>query len=724
MLHSFRKHGLASLILFLFSDGRGLLQAQTWLQLSPTGQIPPALAGLNNATSPYDAVNNRLIVFGGGFIPRFNGVWVLSNANGLGGTPTWTQLSPTGTLIPQRSWDANVYDPVNNRLIVFGGIGGSGDNQPYLNDTWVLTNANGLGGTPQWIQLTPMGGPPLPSSQFNSAAYDSSSNRMIIFGGFGCTGPILSNCSTILSDAWVLTNANGLGGTPQWIKLAPSGTVQPRHAMAAVYDGSSNRFIVFGGQEPSCSIAGDVAILTNANGLGGTPQWSSLGPIAGSLPKYNHAMAYDPVDNSLVVFGGVGTSSPCLAPGADTNDLWSLSGANGLGTSPAWTQLHPSGTLPLVREGSSAAYDQASNRLIVFGGGYFQDTWVLTNANGVVGSQLQITQVLPSQGGNSGTVTAQIIGSGFQSGATVKLTGLGSDIIGANTSVPNPSALTTIFDLTAATAGVRNVVVINPDGTSATLTGGLTVEQGGAVQISLNIVGRPALRFGFPQTFYLVLNNSGNLDASSLAASVGISAPVSAQLPDVDSVADSYQSGTVGQVDTFVIPSLAAGSTQSIPFALTAPSNATSFGIRAQHQILSGLASGLGTQLGGLLFGPPLFDGCSQPLQGCVACSSAWNAYMAQLALATNAQTASHEADLAFDYEAALVASDILEGGLALYAIASIAPEFLGVIGLGNDTLSVQAVSSLLGACPSKATGKGMKAVGSRGTKFCRGSHY
>ena len=43
--------------------------------------IPPALAGLNNATAPYDAVNNRLIVFGG---------WVYLDSIASGYCPTRT----------------------------------------------------------------------------------------------------------------------------------------------------------------------------------------------------------------------------------------------------------------------------------------------------------------------------------------------------------------------------------------------------------------------------------------------------------------------------------------------------------------------------------------------------------------------------------------------------------------------------------------------------------
>lgn len=250
------------------------------------------------------------------------------------------------------------------------------------------------------------------------------------------------------------------------------------------------------------------------------------------------------------------------------------------GGSPAWQQLSPSGTPPIGRDQTPGAYDQAHNELLVFAGeGFdaagdaitFNDSWILAGANGVTSAQVAVSQLFPNHGGNAGSITVQVIGSGFQGGATVKLTGFGSDIIATNVTVPNTSVLTAMFSLSGVAPGPGNVVVTNPDGTAATMVGGFTVESGGASKISVSILGRNALRLAFPQTFYLVLNDSGNLDASSFAASVGILATVSGLVPVVDAVADTYQSATVGEVDSFVVPSLPADSTQVIPFALTAP---------------------------------------------------------------------------------------------------------------------------------------------------------
>src|SRR5205085_7445366 len=49
--------------------------------------------------------------------------------------------------------------------------------------------------------------------------------------------------------------------------------------------------------------------------------------------------------------------------------------------------------------------------------------------------------VSPDHGGNAGSVTLLISGNGIQSGAGVKLTGLGADIVGTNTTVSNGSVI-------------------------------------------------------------------------------------------------------------------------------------------------------------------------------------------------------------------------------------------------------------------------------------------
>ena len=346
----------------------------TWTQLAPTGGPPPAR---KEHSAILDPSTNQMIVFGGTASvsppPDLNDVWSLTTS----GSP-WTSVTTAGSIPPRRTGHSAVYDATNSRMTIFGG--GLGQSSPCANDVWVLSNANRVNGTPTWSQLNPSGTAPVPRI-FHTAVYDQASNRMVVFGGNNC----FSAGAQFYNDVWVLSNANGLGGTPTWSQLSPAGVSPPaRENLSAVYDAGSNRMIVFGGY--SFVVPGnnffynDVWVLSNANGLGGTPTWTQLSP-AGTLisARAGHIAVYDPSSNRMIVFAG-GTAG-------SLNDVWVLSNANGLTGTAAWTQLSVTGTLPAARGEHTGVYDAASNRMIVFGGvpdsgPPLNDTWVLTNANG------------------------------------------------------------------------------------------------------------------------------------------------------------------------------------------------------------------------------------------------------------------------------------------------------------------------------------------------------
>jgi hypothetical protein len=346
----------------------GQLTAQTW---QPAGPAPRW-----GHSAVFDPVTKSMIVFGGR-VPGANAnpyilmsdVWRLNN------NLTWVALAPTGTPPTARYYHTAVYDSSNDRMIVFGGA--QGNTSPCANDVWVLTNATGKRATPGWLQLSPSGGPS-PRSQ-HGAVYDPNTNSMIVYGGADCF-------STFFSEVWVLSDANGLGGTPTWTQLFPAGGPGGRAIEGGVaYDFASNRLMVFGGASPSPgqSDNNDVWVLSNANGHGGTPIWTQLFP-SGSLPTARNASStvYDPKSNRLIIASGEANRSPL-------SDAWVLTNANGLGGTPAWTQLGPFPLFPEARELHTAVYDPKKNKMTIFGGEVSltvdettNDVWVLDHANG------------------------------------------------------------------------------------------------------------------------------------------------------------------------------------------------------------------------------------------------------------------------------------------------------------------------------------------------------
>ena len=349
---------------------------ESWKQLRTN--VPPAAR--DSPSGIFDAANNRLTVFGGrnaSDTANLNDAWVLANANGNTGTGVWTLLTAGGAAgsPPVRWGAASAYDSANNRLMIFGGC--AAGCLPALNDVWVLTNANGLGGVPAWVQLAPTGTPPTARTK-STSVYDAASNRLIVFAGQDGSG---NGCSTF-SDTWVLSNANGLGGTPAWTQLSPTGGPPlGQYGAAAVYDSANNRMVISGGSATVggvCSFSTATWVLTNANGLGGTPAWTntvSEGTANAPPPRTFFSAVYDSAVNQMIIFGGNNGQRVTFG------DSWALSNANGVGGVSTWTQLTTSGGPP-TRTGHVAGFDPVAHVMMVFGGDegtVLSDTWVLTN---------------------------------------------------------------------------------------------------------------------------------------------------------------------------------------------------------------------------------------------------------------------------------------------------------------------------------------------------------
>jgi Kelch motif/Galactose oxidase, central domain len=290
-----------------------LAGVQNWVALHTTGTAPAARGA---HVAGYDPASNRMVVFGGQTADGcVNDVWVLTNANGSGGLAAWSQLTPVGGPPESRERFGSAYDPVSNTLMVYGGF--DCQTSAVLNDYWVLSNANGVSGTPTWTELpTGLGGPSPRYGQ--TAVYDPTTNELIVYGGTN------GQYHSIYGDIWVISDANGTGGYPGWQQVFPVGDPpQGREVHSATYDPVTNVMTIYGGYGSSGSTLGDAWVLTHANNMGGTPVWTQVAENSTvfAARRTEHTAVYDASRNVMIVFGG-GVS-------AATNDVFLLSDANG-----------------------------------------------------------------------------------------------------------------------------------------------------------------------------------------------------------------------------------------------------------------------------------------------------------------------------------------------------------------------------------------------------------
>jgi hypothetical protein len=218
----------------------------------------------------YDAGNNRMIIVGGSCsISSVNRqVWVVTNANGVSGTPTFSVVPTTGEGPDQIGFGSAAYDPGSNRLIVLRN-----------RDVWVLTNANGLGGVAQWSKLNPGGVAP-PQTTFMALGYDPARNKLIAATLGGVEGPGGPNDVISISGVWALSNANGLNGGAAWSELdvggatpgdffASDSSYDPVSQRIFAYFGLRNYAWIFDEKPPPCSYSLSVRRRT-VSAAGGT----------------------------------------------------------------------------------------------------------------------------------------------------------------------------------------------------------------------------------------------------------------------------------------------------------------------------------------------------------------------------------------------------------------------------------------------------------------------
>ncbi len=289
---------LSSAWTYSFASPKGWYNS--WFHVIADGTIP----NVSRHAAVWDQKHRRMLVFGGmnqGYVPQ-NAVY--ANQDTMWGN-YWTQLVPAGTPPTPRYGTSAIYDPVGDRMLVFGGVDISGSAR---GDLWQLA----LSGTPTWSRLVAPGGPA--GREDHTAIYDELHHRMIVFGGY-------DSLAGVVNDTWAL-NLPAL----TWTHVAPTGTPAPvRLQHTAVYDSRRCRMLVFGGD---VAFGADERDTWELNLVPNPPVWTHLTPTVAvtGLPmkRFQHAAVYDSTGDRMLVYGGLYPAPSGFGNDYPLKDLWSL----------------------------------------------------------------------------------------------------------------------------------------------------------------------------------------------------------------------------------------------------------------------------------------------------------------------------------------------------------------------------------------------------------------
>ncbi|MHA1995858.1 MAG: Kelch repeat-containing protein [Candidatus Hodarchaeales archaeon] len=296
----------------------------------------------------YDSQSDRVILFSG---DNGNYQKIFNDTWAYDyNTDTWENLTTPEMKNIARFGASMAYDSESDRIIMFGGWKW----KPYQ----TVAQSTGVGETwsydyetNTWTNLTTEDSPPFRGSA--SMSYDGKNDRMILFGGFN--SKMYETPETTIPfycDTWAYDY-----NTNTWTNMSPSANPPPIGNHESVYDSESNKTIIFGGR--SCRQCPSFAENWAYDYIENT--WTDLNPVIHPSPRLLGMMTYIPTIDLIVFYGGIYFDGNSLAD-QPYSDTWTYDY-----NTNTWENMN-SPSPPSPRFSHSLDYDSESDVSILFGG--------------------------------------------------------------------------------------------------------------------------------------------------------------------------------------------------------------------------------------------------------------------------------------------------------------------------------------------------------------------
>ena len=279
--------------------------ASTWTEALPAGAGNPSPRC--GAGMAYDQATGEDVMFGGFSCNPSNASGTTWTWNGSDWSAAFSSSSPAGAETLSMAYDA-----ANQTVVLFAGFINSSGGESVQTWTWNGTS---------WTQEFPTTSPSSSNACCMSPgemSYDASAGVVVFLSP--------------TANTWTWNGTN-------WTKVATTG---PPGDGSLAYDAATSQLLYFGGE-----ISGTAD--SNETWAWNGTSWSKLTPAASPSARTVPAMAYDPANQTIVLFGGTG---PCNSSGScpSLDDTWLWNGST-------WAQQSPEASPPPGLAGNAMAYD-------------------------------------------------------------------------------------------------------------------------------------------------------------------------------------------------------------------------------------------------------------------------------------------------------------------------------------------------------------------------------